>query len=274
MTELHISEKYNKLDIKNTPNNLNKKLADDLPEPLPNYSGFNFIIAGPSGSGKTTTLVSMMTRKKENGKRTSYRKVFDRIIVCSPTLGNGTSMKKDEFSSLPEGQKFKEFNYQTMREIYDMCEEFHDEEEHTCVIFDDVGAALRKDAKAEKLFTSFLQNRRHIWTSCFILVQKYRDLPTGIRNNMSHFIFFRPKNQLEIESICSELMPFSKKHYQNIMDYVFDNDDRFSFMMIDMSLMKTNKFRFFNKFNELYIEEEEKETKKRERSKSREDVTA
>lgn len=257
MSELDITEKKGKLDIKNTANNLNKPLADDLPYPLPNYSGFCFGISGASGSGKTTTLVSMMTRKKENGKRTSYRKVFDRIIVCSPTLTNETSLKNNEFAKLPDGQKFTEFNYQTMRNIYDMCEEFHDEEEHTCVIFDDVGSQLRTDAKAEKLFISFLQNRRHVWTSVFILVQSFRDLPPKVRNNMSHFITFRPKNQLETEAICSELMPFKKKNYQEIMNYVFDNDDKFSFMMIDMSLKDTNKFKFFNKFNEMRIEDEE-----------------
>ena len=70
---------------------------------------------------------------------------------------------------------------------------------------------------------------------------------------MSHFITFRPKNQLEMEGICAEMMPFCKKNYQQIMDYVFDNDDKVSFLMIDMSLKETNKFRYFNKFNEMTI---------------------
>ena len=32
------------------------------------------------------------------------------------------------------------------------------------------------------------------------------------------------------------------------MDYVFYNDDKFSFLMVDMSLRETNKYRYFNKF--------------------------
>jgi Cdc6-like AAA superfamily ATPase len=256
---LEITEKQGKLEVINTANNLDKPLCDNLIEPLPNYSGFNWIIAAPSGSGKTTLLTSLMTQKSKKGEsKKSYRKLFDRIIIISPTLG-GSSMKKDEFKSIPEGQKFKEFNYETMRQVYDMCEENHENEEHTIVIMDDIGAQLRKSAAAEKLLVSFLQNRRHIWTSCFILVQKYRDLPTGIRNNMTHFCTFRPKNQLEIEAIMTELFPFKKTHWQQIIDYIFDNDDRFSFLFVDMSLKKTNKFRYFNKFNEMFIEEENKD---------------
>ena len=198
-----------------------------------------------------------MSQKKHNGKRTSYRKVFDRLLVCSPTLGNGTSLKKDPFSDLPDDQKWKEFNLQSMEEIYDKCKQNHDEGEHSVVIFDDVGAQLRKNAKAEKLFTSFLQNRRHIWTSVFILVQRFRDLPTGIRSNMSHFVLFRPKNVNELEAIATELFPFQRKNWQQVFSHVFDNDDRFSFMLVDMSLKATNRFRFFNKFNELMITEPE-----------------
>jgi hypothetical protein len=254
---LEIHEKVNRLEVHAAGNNLDKELAKDIPEPLPNYSGFCMVISAPSGSGKTTLLNSIMSQKSHKGKRTSYRKVFDRVLICSPTLGNGTSLKKDPFSDLPDEQKWTEFNLDTMTEIYDMCKENHSEEEHTCVIFDDVGAQLRKNAKAEKLFISFLQNRRHIWTSVFILVQRFRDLPTGIRNNMSHFILFRPKNVNELEAIASELFPFQKKNWQQVFNHVFDCEDRFSFMMVDMSLRSTNKFRFFNKFNELIICEHE-----------------
>jgi nucleoside-triphosphatase THEP1 len=254
MSELDIQEEPNKkLKIMNTSNNLDKTLADDLPEPLPNYSGFNFVISGPSGSGKTTLLMSITSARKKKGIRQSYRNLFDKILICSPTLGQGKSQKNDPFHDVKGEQKWKVFNNETMNEIYETLEKNRDEEEHSVLILDDIGAQLRKSAGAEKQLVSLLQNRRHVFCSVFILVQKFRDLPTGIRNNMSHFITFRPKNQLEMEGICAEMMPFCKKNYQQIMDYVFDNDDKFSFLMIDMSLKETNKFRYFNKFNEMTI---------------------
>jgi nucleoside-triphosphatase THEP1 len=254
MSELDIQEEPNKkLKIMNTSNNLDKTLADDLPEPLPNYSGFNFVISGPSGSGKTTLLMSITSARKKKGIRQSYRNLFDKILICSPTLGQGKSQKNDPFHDVKGEQKWKVFNNETMNEIYETLEKNRDEEEHSVLILDDIGAQLRKSAGAEKQLVSLLQNRRHVFCSVFILVQKFRDLPTGIRNNMSHFITFRPKNQLEMEAICAEMMPFCKKNYQQIMDYVFENTDKFSFLMIDMSLKETNKFRYFNKFNEMTI---------------------
>ena len=90
-------EKNKRLKIVNTSNNLDKQLCDDLPDPLPNYSGFNFVISGASGSGKTTLMTSIMSARKKNGIRQSYRKVFDKILICSPTLGQGKSAKKRPF---------------------------------------------------------------------------------------------------------------------------------------------------------------------------------
>ena len=72
---------------------------------------------------------------------------------------------------------------------------------------------------------------------------------------MSHFTTFRPKNMLEEEAICSECMPFHKKNWRQIMDYVFDNSDRFSFLMIDMSLKQTNQYKYYNKFDPMEINE-------------------
>jgi len=253
---LDIQEQKNKkLKIINTANNLDKEIAPELPDPLPKYSGFNFVVSGPSGSGKTTLLTSLMTARKKNGIPQSYRRCFDKILICSPTLGQGKSQKKDPFADVNGNQKWKEFNNQSMDEMYEMLESNRDEDEHSVLILDDIGAQLRKSAGAEKKLVSLLQNRRHVFCSVFILVQKFRDLPTGIRNNMSHFVSFRPKNQLEAEAICSEMFPFCKKNYQQIMDYVFDNDDKFSFLLVDMSLKQTNKFRYFNKFNEMTISE-------------------
>jgi hypothetical protein len=166
-------------------------------------------------------------------------------------------MKKDPFTDVSPDRKWKVFNLQVMDEIFKTLEANREEDEHSVLILDDIGSQLRKSAGAEKQLVSLLQNRRHMFCSVFILVQKFKDLPMGIRNNLSHFATFRPKNQKEMEAICEETMPFNKKNYQQIMNYVFDNTDMFSFLMIDMSLKQTNKFRYFKKFNEIFIQQPE-----------------
>ena len=248
------TQKNKKLKIVNSANHLDKILAEDLPEPLPKYSGFMWIISGAAGSGKTTLMTSAMSARKRNGVRQSYRKLFDKIIICSPTLGQGKSMKNDPFYDVPGDQKFKVFNNEVMDEIYEMCEANRDNDEHSVLILDDIGSQLRKSAGAEKQLVKLIQNRRHVFTSIFCLVQRFRDIPPGIRNNVSHFTTFRPKNMLEEEAICSEMLPFAKKHWRQLMSYVFDNDNMFSFLMVDLSLKQTNKYKYYNGLDLMNIE--------------------
>jgi Cdc6-like AAA superfamily ATPase len=243
--------KNNQLEVQNSENNLDKVLHKDLPDPLPNYSGFSMVIAGSPGSGKTTLLNSLITQKKKNGVVRSYRKLFDKIIIVSPTFGQGKSLVKDPFNDVKI--KFKEFNNEVIDEIMKLLEAHREEDLNTCIIFDDVGAQIKKSILAEKKLVSLCQNRRHLFTSLFFLVQKWKDLPTGIRSSMSHFITFRPKNNLEMEGIFKETMPFKRCFWIDILNYVFDDKNKFSFLLIDMSLKKTNMYRYFKNFDEMII---------------------
>ena len=62
---LQIKENNNNmLTLHNSKNNLDQILSSDIPEPLPQHSGFSMLICGASGSGKTTALYSMMSTRK------------------------------------------------------------------------------------------------------------------------------------------------------------------------------------------------------------------
>lgn len=257
---LEIYEKEGKLEVINTANNLDGELTDKMEEPLPNNNAFMWGICGSPGSGKTTLLLSLLTQKTPKGQpKKSYRKLFDRILIMSPTLGWGQSLKKDPFKDVPEGQKWKSFNNQTMAEAMDMIEENFDNDETTLLILDDVTSELRRNPHAEKQLSWLAQNRRHKRCAIFLLVQKYKAIPTAIRAAFSHFTTFKPKNNIEIESIMGELVPFKKQHWIQILNYIFENGDKFSFFHIDMSLRTTNKFLYYNKWNQMMIEDSENE---------------
>jgi len=253
---LQITEKPNALSLHNSKNNLDKQLCKDLPEPLPNYSGFSMVIIGASGSGKTTALYSMMSAKKSKGMRQSYLKCFHKIYIVSPTMANN-SIKNDPFKKLPDNQIHRKLTLEVLEELEEEIQKNREDGMNSAIIFDDVGSQLRKSAAIDKKLTQMIQNRRHDYTSYFILLQKFRDAGTGIRNNISHFMTFKPKNRLERESIVNELLPFKQNKSESLLNYVFENDDKFSFLFVDMSLKKTNKFRFFKKFNELELEDME-----------------
>ncbi len=253
---LQITEKPNALSLHNSKNNLDKQLCKDLPEPLPNYSGFSMVIIGASGSGKTTALYSMMSAKKSKGMRQSYLKCFHKIYIVSPTMANN-SIKNDPFKKLNDNQIHRKLTLEVLEELEEEIQKNREEGMNSAIIFDDVGSQLRKSAAIDKKLTQMIQNRRHDFCSYFILLQKFRDAGTGIRSNISHFMTFKPKNRLERESIVNELLPFKQNKSESLLNYVFENDDKFSFLFVDMSLKKTNKFRFFKKFNELELEDME-----------------
>jgi len=252
---LNITQTDNKyLNIHNSKNNLDKPLAKDIHDPLPNYSGFCMLIVGASGSGKTTALYSMMSAKPKNGIRQSYRKVFNKVYIVSPTMG-GNSIKKDPFKKLPENQIHRELTLEVLNHLEEEIKDNREEDFNSVIIFDDVGSQLRKSQAIDKKITQMIQNRRHNFCSYFILLQRFRDIGTGIRNNLSHLMTYLPKNRPEKEAICNELMPFELKKCHKLFSHIFDNDDNFSFLFVDMSLKTTNKYRFFNKFHLLSLED-------------------
>jgi hypothetical protein len=142
-----------------------------------------------------------------------------------------------------------------LEDLEEQIKENREEGRHSVIIFDDVGSQLRKSQAIDKKLTQMIQNRRHDFCSYFILLQKFRDAGTGIRNNISHFMSYRPKNRPEREAICHELLPFKTNISEQLLNYVFENDDKYSFLFVDMSQKITNQFRFFNKFNLLQLED-------------------
>ena len=252
---IKISEQSNtKLKVHNTPNNLDKPLSDDLPAPLPNYSGFSMLICGASGSGKTTLLYSIMSKSKKKGVRQSYKGLFDKVYIISPTIAKD-SIKNDPFKTIPENQVWRTLTKEGLDELDEVLDANRKDGLNSVVILDDVGSQLRKSAAIDKKLTSMIQNRRHQYCSYITLLQRFRDAGTGIRNNLSHFISFRPKNKPEMDAISSELFPYDAKKNSQILNHIFDTDDNYAFLFVDMSLKKTNKFLFHKGFNPLIIEE-------------------
>ena len=253
---LKISElPNNQLRVHNTPNNLDKPLAPDIPAPLPSYSGFSMLICGASGSGKTTLLYSIMSKGKKKGVRQSYKGVFNRVYIISPTMAK-SSIKNDPFKTIPEDQIWRSLTKDALDELDEKLDDNRADGLNSIVILDDVGSQLRKSAAIDKKLTSMIQNRRHQYCSYITLLQRFRDAGTGIRNNLSHFISFRPKNMPEMMAISSELFPYDNKKNMQILNHIFETDNNYAFIFVDMSLKKTNKFLFYSGFNPLVIDEE------------------
>jgi len=222
----------------------------DLCDPLPNQS-FCMYICGRPGSGKTSLLVSLLTNKPIKGKKCSYRKLFDHIIVCSPsikTLGNNI------FDKLPEEQKFEDFDLNLLNFIDEFTESLDPSKEKTLIILDDVASQLKRSMVCEKLLTKLQQNRRHRGLSFIILSQQYKSLPLSCRSTITNLIMFRPINIKEFTFPAEELIPINKKIISEFMQFIFDK--KYNFLLIDMSLLKSAKYRYFKNFDQVLLPDE------------------
>lgn len=234
--------------------NLDGILANDIPEPLPNKSGFNLVINGYSGSGKTNLLINILHRRAKDGKRQSLRKVFDSVIIVSPTL---KSLANNIFEDLEDKKKFTKFDDAMLDGLEQILDEMKEKEEEdgdkyfTLLILDDVGSQIKNNKRTEARFSSIVQNRRHLGSgglSIISIVQKHKNMPISIRSNLTHYITFLPKNQLEKESIFTEYVSLPKKHMNDFFNFFFQN--KFDNLLIDMS---SPPFKFYRNFNKVEI---------------------
>ena len=229
-------------------------LAEDIPPPLPKNSGFNMVINGPSGSGKTNLLVNILKKRAKNGKRQSLRRVFDSVVIVSPSL---KSLSNNIFEDLDEKKKYTKFDEDMLDGLDEILEEMSDmreEEErnfYTLLILDDVGSQIKRNKANETRFATLLQNRRHLGgggLSVISITQKHRDMPLSIRNNLTHYISFLPKNQAEKEAIYGEYVSEPKKYMNEFFNYFFSN--KYDTMLIDMS---NPPFDFYHNWNKVLI---------------------
>ena len=230
-------------------------LAPDIPKPLPNKSGFNLVINGYSGSGKTNLLIQILNRRAKNGVRQSLRRVFDSVVICSPTL---STLSNNIFEDLSEKKKFKQFDEEMLDGLDEILEEMRDKQDdedenpdgdamNTLLVLDDVGTQIKRNKRAESRFSQLIANRRHKNLSVITITQKHRDMPLSIRANLSHYITFLPKNQMEKETIYGEFVSKPKKNMNQFFSFFFQK--KYDNMLIDMSIPPFIFYRNFNLVN-------------------------
>ena len=112
-------------------------------------SGFNLLLNGASGSGKSNLLVNMLRSQndKKRGIRKSFKKIFDNVVVVSPSL---KTLKDDVFDNLK--YRFDKWDDETMDaldEVLERNDDLDDDEEieKTLLILDDCGSMLKARRK-------------------------------------------------------------------------------------------------------------------------------
>jgi GTPase SAR1 family protein len=247
------------LDWKKVKMTCDRKLANDIPAPLPSVSAFLMLVVGSSGSGKTNFVINLISKKHKKvkgvNKRQSLYQVFDKLIICSPSL---KTLEEDVFKSLDDSQKYDNFD-DCMNEIYEHLaaseaksnnKDKQYDPQTTLLVIDDCATQLRANRRRELQLVSLLQNRRHVGgggLSCILISQKYNMIPTGIRCNLSHLVLYKMKTIQESDTIKNEILPLDTKTAYALFKFVFDA--KYRFLYVDMTLERSNKLWFYKDFD-------------------------
>jgi hypothetical protein len=166
-------------------------------------------------------------------------KVYDKIYLFQPPESR-VSMKDKLFDQLPEEQKFNELTFENLSTVNDAL----NDEENSCVIFDDMGSHL-KDPEIKKLLKEIIMNRRHKHVSIFFLVQTYFSIEKDMRRLFSNLFIFRV-NKSTMENIFEEVVEEHKKSVDDIIKVVYNKP--YQYLFINVSTQ-----RLFKGFDELLI---------------------
>jgi DNA replication protein DnaC len=192
------------------------------------------LICGLPGSGKTNLMYQLMKSKH------LLNKVYDKIYLFQPPESR-VSMKDKLFDQLPEEQKFNELTFESLSIVNDAL----NDEENSCVIFDDMGSHL-KDPEIKKLLKEIIMNRRHKHVSIFFLVQTYFSIEKDMRRLFSNLFIFRV-NKSTMENIFEEVVEEHKKSVDDIIKVVYNKP--YQYLFINVSTQ-----RLFKGFDELLFD--------------------
>lgn len=158
------------------------------------------IICGSSGMGKTSLVGNMLLRDD------FYRKDFEpeNIFIFSGSLkGDHKLQTIIKELDIPQGNVFNGYNEAVLEHVYDELTDRYEEAinekrkpDHSIIIFDDVSfsnafAKSTKDSQIDRLFSN---SRKFLVSICF-LCQKYTQLNTCARENMSGLILGKSTNK-------------------------------------------------------------------------------
>tara|TARA_B100001094_G_scaffold328904_1_gene390425 strand:+ start:64 stop:549 length:486 start_codon:yes stop_codon:yes gene_type:complete len=131
-------------------------------------------------------------------------------------------MIPDPFKGIPEEDLHEDFDAEFMDEVEAKVKQNADEGIFTLIIFDDISNSLRNNRTLENRITKLVHLSRHYLVSTIFLLQKYKDIPNGVRQNSDMITMFLPSNYQATEAFVQEhLKEYSKEDVKKLFDTVF-----------------------------------------------------
>ena len=204
---------------------------------LTSKNGSIYAIIGAPVSGKSNLLFSTLFKNLNN-----YRSKFDNLYLITPE-SSFLSLQKHPFKD--HNKVFHELDKATLEVIFEEILEYKKQAleddrpvEHSCIIIDDFADGL-KDKDIIMSLKKLLIKSRHI--NCFFIftLQAYNMFPLVLRKLITNITLFKPKNNVETESIRSELLHMGKDEFQELTNYIYD--EPYNHLDYDTNTMEIRK---------------------------------
>ena len=199
---------------------------------------FRLLIVGKSFlSGKTNLLLNFLL---QNDPRL-YKQDFkgDNIYIFSASVFTDDKMRTlVEEKEIPSNNLFDTYDEEVVDTLYELMKEEFNEKirenekpENKLIIFDDMSFGGNLKKKGNGAIAKIFCNGRHILLSSIITAQKYTDILTTCRENMTGGIFFKcSEKQLDlIESEHNFLE--NKKDFRHM--FRVTTEEPHSFMVVN-----------------------------------------
>lgn len=204
---------------------------------LPSKNGSIYAIIGAPGSGKSNLLFSTLFKNLNY-----YRSKFDNLYLITPE-SSFLSLQKHPFKD--HDKVFNELDKATLEVIFDEILEYKKQAleddrpiEHSCIIIDDFADGL-KDKDIIMSLKKLLIKSRHI--NCFFIftLQAYNLFPLVLRKLITNITLFKPKNNVETESIRAELLHMGRDEFQELTNFIYD--EPYNHLDYDTNTMEIRK---------------------------------
>lgn len=209
---------------------------------------FRLLITAKSGAGKTNLLVNLICRNE------FYNKDFDgeNIFIVSPSLNNDDKIvKMIKFKEIPKCNLFSKYSDDILDALYSNIQDEYENDisekkkpEHYLMIMDDVAYSgfLRKSKMVNKMY----MNGRHINLSTIVIAQKFSDISTSIRENVTGAILFNCSNK-QLELIANDYNYIPNGSRQDFIRMFRENvKEKYDYLIVNFS----------NNLHELYLDKD------------------
>lgn len=184
------------------------------------------IVGASERSGKSTVLGNLILRpfdQTDEGAEQMYKSDFkgeDIYIVC-PSFDLDEKMHSiAKGKQIPEGNIYREYNEEELTQLYDRIEanftkavESGRKPVHSLIVLDDCAFAGSLKDKISGILSKMACQCRHINLSFLLTAQKYTQISTVIRENVTGCIFFEATNK-QLDLISEDHCNTNKKAWE------------------------------------------------------------